>query len=196
MIKKITTKQRRVFNFYQSYIKENEQAPTYQEAAGKLDLSPSVVFTHVKNLEKGGYLATSSNERSVQILNQNLSIPLLGQIACGEPIYLYEECSEYINAPKTLLKGPGSFYALTAVGKSMIKAGIDSGDTLVIRKQNDVDDGDIAVIAIGDGFDGEKATLKKVYHRAETLLLKPENDDFPVAVVKNGQIRGKLVGVL
>lgn len=197
MIKKITSKQQRVLSFYQAFIQKNKYPPTYQEAAAGLEVSPSVVFTHIKNLEKRGYLATSSSERSVQITSENVSIPLLGSVACGEPISIYEECSEYIDVPKSFIKsGMGNSYALIASGKSMIKAGIDSGDILIVRQQNDVDDGDIAVVAVGEDAYDEKATLKRVYHHAEKLILAPENDEFPRTIVKNGKIRGKLTGVI
>ncbi|MDD3120718.1 MAG: transcriptional repressor LexA [Candidatus Gracilibacteria bacterium] len=196
MIKNITSKQQRVLKYYEDYIKKNGFAPTYQQAGNDLELSPSVVFSHIKNLDKKGYLISSGKEKSVQILSDSQNIPLIGDIACGEPISVYEYCNDYIDVPKTMLKGGGSFYGLKAVGRSMINAGINSGDFLIIRKQDDVDNGDIGVVVMGEYIDEEKATLKKVFHNGKELILKPENDSFPVTVIKSGEVRGKLVGVL
>lgn len=196
MIKNLTAKQQKVLSYYAQYIKENGCAPTYQEAANSLEISPSVVFTHVKNLEKKGYLASSSKKRAVQVLSDSQSIPILGQVACGEPITIFEECEDFIDIPKSMLKGSGNFYALQAIGESMINAGIADGDLLIVRKQDDASDGDIAVVAIGDDPNDESATLKKIYHKPNALILKPENDSFPTTVIHNGQIRGKLVGTI
>ncbi|MFA6917869.1 MAG: transcriptional repressor LexA [Candidatus Gracilibacteria bacterium] len=196
MIKNLTAKQQKVLSFYEQHIKEDGCAPTYQEAASFLNVSPSVVFTHVRNLDKKGYLVSSSKGRSVQILSDSQSVPMLGQVACGEPINIFEACDGFIDIPKSMLRGGGNFYALQAVGKSMINAGISDGDLLIVRKQDDASDGDIAVVAIGDDPNDESATLKKIYHKPNALILKPENDAFPTTVIHNGQIRGKLVGTI
>ncbi len=78
----------------------------------------------------------------------------------------------------------------------MKDVGILPGDTLVIRQQDDVDDGDIGVVATGDWADDERATLKRIYHKPEGMILKPANDEFPTTVVKKGMVRGKLVSVI
>ena len=78
----------------------------------------------------------------------------------------------------------------------MVNAWINSWDFLIIRKQDDVDNWDIWVVVMWEYEDEEKATLKKVFHNGKELILKPENDSFPVTVVKNWEVRGKLVWVL
>lgn len=79
----------------------------------------------------------------------------------------------------------------------MINAGIDDGDTLVIRQQSDVSDGDIGVVVVWEYADDERATLKRVYHTPKALILKPENDDFPTQIITEpSQVRGKLVSVI
>jgi len=99
-----------------------------------------------------------------------------------------------IDVPQDMLRGHGPFYALYARGYSMINVGVQDKDILIIRKQNDVDDGDIAVVAIGDEVTDETATLKRVFKQTSSLLLKPENDDFESTMVDNCEIRGKLIG--
>jgi len=66
----------------------------------------------------------------------------------------------------------------------MIQVGIKSGDTLIIRQQSDIDNGDIGVVVIGDEYaDDEQVTLKRVYKTPKALILKPENDNFPTQVI-------------
>jgi len=196
MLQNLTAAQQRILAFYRSYIKENGHAPSYPEAGRGLELSPSVVHYHVKHLEKAGYLAKSGRARGVQLVGSDMqTVPLLGLVAGGEPITIFEECDEYVEAPKSMLKEGGSFYALKVRGMSMKNAGIVDGDIVLIRKQEDASDGDIAVVAVGEQ-PFEAATLKRIFHQPSSLLLKPENDDFEPTVIKKGSVRGKLTGVI
>lgn len=194
MIKSITSKQQRVLNFYKTFIEEYGHGPTYQEAADGIGVSKSVVFDHVKKLEKKGYL-TVAKDGGVQIVGESSKIPVLGRVACGLPIEVIEDVGEHIEVPRSMLKGSGAFYALYARGDSMIKAGINDGDTLLIRKQSAISNGDIGVVVMDDGY-SEKATLKRLYLTSKAMILKPENDDLPTQVVTEAEVRGKLIGVL
>lgn len=196
MLESLTASQQKIFRYYETFFQENHRPPTYEEAGRDLDVSPSVVYNHIKNLEKKGYLKSSSKSegRGVELFGHTQGIPILGKIACGEPIQVFEEAAEPISVPKAMLQGPGPFYGLYAEGFSMINAGISHKDILIIRKQNDVDDGDIGVVILGDDPTEERATLKRVYKRPQSVILKPENDDFESIAVENCQIRGKLIG--
>lgn len=196
MLESLTTSQQRVFAFYDEFLRKNGRPPTYEEAGRELDVSASVVHGHIKNLEKKGYLRASSKKegRRVEIFGRTQGIPVLGEIACGEPIQVYEEVSENISVPGDMLKGVGPFYALYAKGFSMVNAGVNDKDILIIRKQSDVDDGDIAVVILGEYADQEAGTLKRVFKRNNSMLLKPENDEFESVMVNKCQIRGKLIG--
>lgn len=100
-------------------------------------------------------------------------IPLVGQIACGTPILALENIEEYIDTPKKdLLQGETYFY-LKAKGNSMVNVGIFDGDLVLIRMQNDVDSGDIAVVLVDD-----EATLKRVIKKDGAIVLKPESSEF------------------
>lgn len=192
----LTAKQQRVFEYYATFIQDNNRPPTYEEAGQDLEVSPSVVYDHVKKLEDKGYLRSSSKKegRGVQIYGRTQGIPVLGEIACGEPIQVFESPEENINVPGDMLKGSGPFYALNASGFSMKNAGINDKDILIIRKQNDVNDGDIGVVIMGNDSNSESATLKRVYKKGKSLLLKPENDEFESVMADNCEIRGKLIG--
>jgi len=143
-----------------------------------------------------GMLVRTGGPRGVRLIEKaSKVIPLLGVIACGEPITVFEEVDEQMDVPANMIKSGSAHYALRARGNSMINAGIKDGDILVIRKQSDVNDDDIAVVVTGEP-PFENATLKRAFHKKEALLLKPENDNLESYVIKRGDVRGKLVGVI
>ena len=113
MIHTLTRKQREIYDFYGSFIRENKRAPSYSEAGKLLDLDRTVVFTHVKNLEKKGYLIATKGNIQVNIEEQ-AKVPLLGFVACGSPITVNEEILGYIDIPKSTMNSGSNFYALTA----------------------------------------------------------------------------------
>lgn len=98
-------------------------------------------------------------------------LPLLGTIACGEPILADENIEAYINVPE----GVHADFVLRCRGDSMINARINDGDIVFIRQQPDVENGEIAAVLNGDG----EATLKRVYHHDNTIILQPENPAYP-----------------
>ncbi len=99
-------------------------------------------------------------------LPKTKKVPLLGTIACGEPILADENIELFINAPEDM----GATFALRCKGDSMINARIFDGDIVYIREQPDVENGEIAAVLIGD-----EATLKKVYKYPGRLELRAEN---------------------
>lgn len=119
-------------------------------------------------------------------------IPLLGTIACGEPILAAENIEALINADENL----NADFALRCKGDSMINARIFDGDIVYIREQPDVEDGEIAAVLVG-----EEATLKRVYKYPSKVVLRPENplyDDMIYSKEEMNEIRilGKAVAFL
>lgn len=117
-------------------------------------------------------------------------VPLVGRIACGTPILAQENIEDYVDVPKDRHVD----FCLTCSGDSMIDAGIDDGDTVYIRKQPDVENGEIAAVRIGD-----EATLKRVYKYPDCIVLEAENRAYaPLRYFKedmnNVVIEGKAVG--
>lgn len=118
-------------------------------------------------------------------------IPMLGNVACGEPIYATEEHDNFIDADEDV----DADFCLTAKGDSMINARIFDGDILFVKSQQTVDNGEIAVVLIGD-----EATVKRVYYdkEANTITLVPENPTHKVmrysgAEIDNIHIIGKVI---
>ena len=106
-------------------------------------------------------------------------IPLLGNIACGEPILAEENLDGEVDIPKNIRAD----FALRCKGDSMINARIFDGDLVYIHQQEDVDNGQIAAVLIG-----EEATLKRVYKYPNRLELRPENPTFPVFQYEGEQL--------
>lgn len=187
--------QAEILEFYRKFMRKNGRAPSLGEVADPLKRDRSNILYHLKNLERMGHIVRTGGHRGVRLVGKKSSmIPLVGVVACGEPITIFEESDEFVHVPEDMIKNGYAHYALRAKGDSMINAGIQDGATLVIRKQSDVTDGDIAVVATGEP-PLESATLKRVYRNPKGLLLKPENDGLEPYVIKRGEVRGKLIGV-
>lgn len=118
-------------------------------------------------------------------------VPLIGRIACGLPILAEENVDSYITPPETIRCD----FALRCVGDSMTGANIFDGDIVFVRKQETVENGEIAVVRIGD-----EATLKKVYVDSHSVMIVPANSAYPPRTftgeaLRDIHIEGKAVGL-
>lgn len=113
-------------------------------------------------------------------LQKMQKIPLVGRIACGEPILAEQHIEEFIDLPKHIRAD----FALECHGDSMVGANIHDGDIVYIRMQPQVENGQIAAVIIG----GEEATLKRFYRNCDTVTLAAENPAFPPLVFVGSEI--------
>ena len=118
----------------------------------------------------------------------------MGRIAAGTPIEAIQQVSHNIAVPAAMLSSPGRHYALEVKGDSMINAGINSGDIVVIQEQAIAQNGDIVVALI----EGEEATLKTFRRRGTTIALEAANPAYETRLYQDHQVRvqGKLVGLI
>jgi repressor LexA len=125
--------------------------------------------------------------------NQSIAIPVMGRIAAGTPISALQTRSHSIALPPDLLSS-GDHYALEVRGDSMIEAGILDGDTVVIKKQDTAESGDIVVALIDD----EEATLKRLRKRGASIALEPANSAYETRIFGPDRvnIQGKLVSLV
>jgi repressor LexA len=125
--------------------------------------------------------------------NQNIDIPVMGRIAAGTPISAIQHTSRMVSMPADML-GIGEHFALDVHGDSMVDAGILDGDTVVIRKQDQANNGDIIVALI----DGEEATLKRLRRMGSQIGLEPANKAYETRVLAADQvsIQGRLVNLM
>lgn len=124
-------------------------------------------------------------------------IPVLGRVACGEPLLAESNIIGYRLVLKKTING-GTYFFLQAEGDSMINAGIVPGSFILIREQEEVENGEIAVVCFMDGFDAE-ATVKRIHRTDGKLVLQPEspNPQHKVQIVDRGRVEiiGKVVGI-
>ena len=121
-------------------------------------------------------------------------LPLMGRIAAGVPIEAIPDGAENIAVPGTMLQGTGHHYALEVKGDSMIDAGINDGDVVVIREGPSAENGDIVVAIVDD----HEATLKKFRRKGNSIALEAANPAYETRVFHDDQIKvqGKLVGLI
>lgn len=121
-------------------------------------------------------------------------LPVMGRIAAGTPIEAIQQVSRNIAVPAAMLASAGRHYALEVRGDSMINAGINNGDVVVIQERATADNGDIVVALI----EGEEATLKTFRRRGGTIALEAANPSYETRLYQDHQVRvqGKLVGLI
>ncbi len=192
----LTKRQKQVLDFIKSFTDKRDYAPSLEEIKKHLGLSSvSTAHHHVLNLVKRGFLKREKNEpRAIEIKEKKedlVEIPLVGTISAGEPIEAIEN-SETITVPKSQLAKAGEHYALRVRGKSMIDEGIFDGDTVIIRKQPDVENGETVVALINDN----EVTLKKIYKEKQGFRLQPANLNLKPIFTKELVIQGKVVNVI
>jgi len=130
---------------------------------------------------------------AMSVESTSIELPVMGQIAAGTPIAAISEMSHNIAVPHTML-GQGEHYALEVKGDSMIEAGINDGDIVVIRETINADNGDIVVALVED----QEATLKRFRQTGTTIALEPANASMTTQVYRDDQVKvqGRLVGLI
>lgn len=123
-----------------------------------------------------------------------VELPVMGRIAAGTPIEAIQEVSHNVAVPGAMVSGSAKHYALEVKGDSMIDAGINNGDIVVIMEQPDASNGDIVVALVDD----QEATLKRLRKRGTSIALEAANPAYETRVYRDDQVKiqGKLVGLI
>jgi len=123
-----------------------------------------------------------------------MEIPMMGRIAAGVPIEAIQHISHHVTVPNTLISGKGAHYALEVKGDSMIEAGINDGDIVIIQEQQDAENGDIVVALVEDA----EATLKRFRRKGAMIALEAANPIYETRVFPSHMVKvqGKLVGLI
>ncbi len=199
MLGTLTSRQKQILDYINFYYQLNSIAPSLEEIKQHFKLrAVSTVHEHIEKLKLKGYLSKEMNQaRGIRTSathsqgQDNFEVNLLGNIAAGEPIEAVEN-AEPITVSRSLLKGPGPFYALKVVGNSMIEDGIFDQDIVIIRSQSTAIDGETVVAVVDD----ERATLKKFYKERDRFKLVPANSEMEPKYYKRVDIRGKLIALV
>ena len=144
-------------------------------------------------IEGGAAKPVASTPTPVETMHA-MELPVMGRIAAGVPIEAISQVSRNVAVPGQMLRAGGDHYALEVKGDSMIEAGINDGDVVVIRETKTATNGDIVVALV----DGAEATLKKFFHRGEMIALEAANPAYETRLVPHDRVRvqGRLVGLI
>ena len=207
MTQKVTKRQQAVLDCIEACIREKGYGPTVREVCQSLGLSsPSTVHVHLKALEEKGLIKRDPlKSRSISLsysldgegasniirpeFDSVVGVPLVGNVAAGEPILAEENITDTMFLP-TEIVGDAPSFMLSVRGDSMIEAGINDGDYVVVREQPVANNGDIVVAIVDDG-----ATVKRFYKERNSIRLQPENSSMDPIVVDDCSICGIVVAV-
>ncbi len=196
----LTHRQKEVYTFLKGYIQQHGVAPTYEEIRRHFGFrSYNAVFKHIKQLEARGYLISGGQNRKQAFrLTEPLTaaasatqLPLLGQVAAGAPIEALED-RDTVDVPESFL-GTGEHFALRIRGDSMVDDGIHDGDLIIVRKQEQAENGQTVVALIDN-----EATVKRFYRKGSTVELHPANPNMGPLVLgaEKVVIQGVVAGLL
>ena len=194
----LTKRQKEIFDFIGKYAAKTGYPPTVREIGKAVGLhSSSTVHANLANLEKIGLLRRDPTKpRAIELLVGRAKkaigqtgLPLVGQVAAGEPILAEENIEDYLEVPD-VIGGETGDYILRVKGDSMIGAGILEGDFVVVRPTQAVDEGEIVVALIED-----EATVKSFYKEQDHVRLEPANKAYKPIRTAEAQVLGRVVGV-
>ena len=197
---RITQKQSEILEYIKSQILNKGYPPSVRDICSAVNLkSTSSVHAHLESLEKNGYIRRDPTKpRTIEIIDENfnltrremVNVPVLGQVAAGEPILAVDNITGYFPIPSEFMPNEETFI-LTVKGDSMINIGIYNGDQIVVEKCNTAENGEIIVALIDDS-----ATVKRFYKENGHIRLQPENDFMDPIIVDDCMILGKVIGLM
>jgi len=218
----LTRKQHDLLQFIQSRLQRDGVPPSFDEMKEALDLrSKSGIHRLITALEERGFIRRLAHRaRAIEIVRlpesldpprpapdaaaavpspgfveaASIELPVMGRIAAGTPIEAIQHASRNVAVPAAMLAARARHYALEVKGDSMIEAGINNGDIVVIQEQPTAQNGDIVVALI----EGEEATLKTFRRRGTAIALEAANPAYQTRIYQDHQVKvqGKLVGLI
>jgi repressor LexA len=195
---KLTQRQQEIFDYVRKYSGEHGYPPTVRDIGKAIGLaSSSTVHAHLANLEKLGVLRRDPTKpRAIEVLKDKArevvapaGLPVVGQVAAGQPILADENIEEYVPVPG-IAGGDDGEFVLRVKGDSMKEAGILEGDFVIVRRQETAGDGDIVVALVG-----EEATVKRFFRENDHVRLQPENETMEPIRTREAQVLGRVVGL-
>jgi len=201
----LSSKQQHIIDFIRNFLADRGYPPSIRDiVTGCAISSTSVVDYNLKILEKAGYIRRHPEvSRGIELLTRSrLQVPIIGQIAAGEPIPVptpdtwdITASSEALEVTQDLTRGREGVYALKVRGSSMVDALINDGDIVLMQYVNVVENGEMAAIWLKAE---KEVTLKKVYSEPGRIRLQPANSQMqPIyAEPDNVEIQGKVIAVI
>lgn len=188
-------KQQQIMEFIRQEIETKGYPPSVREICAAVGLkSTSTVHAHLNRLETDGYIRRDATKpRAMEVMDSQIakgrSVPLIGRVTAGQPILAEQNIDEYFMLPQSVI-GRDDVFVLNVQGESMIEAGILDGDFVVVRQQNNAENGDIVVAMIG-----EEATVKRIFYEKARVRLQPENSAMEPIYAREVTVLGKVVAL-
>ena len=196
-----SAKSKAILEFIANSVRERGCPPTIREIGTQFGISSTNgVRYYLSLLERNGHLKRKSRiSRGIELTalkrkkSSLVDVPLIGRVAAGSPILATENIEDILSLDSSLL-GKGTMFALRVQGDSMVGAGIEDGDLVLVRQQKRAESGEIVVAILG-----EEATVKRLVVRGKRTYLKPENDTYPEICLdteSDCSIAGKVIGLV
>jgi repressor LexA len=203
----LNPRQRQILDYLRDHSRDHAYPPTVREIGRAVGLSSSsTVQNHLNTLETRGYITRDpAKSRTVEIVDAEpargqsniVHLPLIGRVAAGTPVLAVENIEEHLNVGTEIAGGDDS-YALTVHGDSMIEAGINDGDIVVVRPRRDAPaNGTIVVARIENETTGEsEVTVKRFFRESGRVRLQPENSSMEPIYARELDLEGVVVAVI
>lgn len=197
---KITAKQQEILDYIKDEILKRGYPPAVREICEAVHLkSTSSVHSHLETLEKNGFIRRDPTKpRAIEICDESFqvvrtemtSLPMIGNVAAGQPILAEENVDSYFPVPADIVPNGEPCFILKVRGESMINAGIYDGDQIFVQSCHEARNGQMVVALIDDS-----ATVKTFYKEDGHIRLQPENDTMDPIIVDDCQVIGRVFGV-
>jgi SOS regulatory protein LexA len=191
-------KQAEVLAFINNFLRKKGYSPSLVEIAKHFGVSVPTVHQHVSVLKKKNLISSQkSKRRSIESYFSDrpissVTVPLMGIIAAGGPIEAIRDVRP-VEVPRSMVPAGSKYYALRIAGDSMIEDGIPDGSIVIIRDQNNADDGDRVVAYIPER---NEVTLKRIYKEKGRFKLVPANKKLKPFYEDEVEVQGKVMGVI
>ncbi len=193
----LNAQEQRVLDYIKKQIKDTGYPPSVREICAALGFkSTSSAHQYIWRLAEKGYIDKGDlKTRAIKVVGNEatVSVPIVGKVAAGEPILATQNIEDYMAIGESFFSRDAlqnDNFILRVQGESMINAGINNGDYIIVSKQETARNGQIVVAMI----DGE-ATVKTFYKEKDHVRLQPENDTMEPIIVRDVQIIGKVIGL-
>ncbi len=196
----LSPRQQKILRFIQQELMRKGYPPSVREIGEAVGLSSSsTVHAHLERLEQLGYIRRDPTKpRAIEVLTGDsptllppvTAVPVVGRVTAGEPILAEQNIEEYFPLPKDFLRYEDVFI-LKIRSESMIEAGIFDGDLVLVKRDNNANNGDIVVALLGD-----EATVKRFYKEKNRFRLQPENSTMEPIYTDDCLVLGKVIGLI
>ena len=198
--RELTTREKTILDFIRNKIWQDGFPPTVREICTAVGLrSTSTVHGYLARLEEMGMIKKDpASSRAIEVVDDNswrkkkmVPMPMVGAVHAGEPVVADEHIESVYPLPAEFIGNDSNCFILVVRGDSMINAGIQEGDYLIVAEQETARNGDIVVALVGN----DDATVKRFFREADHIRLQPENDDYEPIISRDVKIRGRVIGL-